>query len=73
MPLVNWSTVARDLRVAHFLRLYSLQALPIVGDLVERYRSSGRTARTIGFAAAYFGLFMLMFVQALLGRPLIAL
>jgi len=47
--------------------------LPIVGVLFARYRVSGLTALTIGFAAAYFGLFMLMFVQALLGRPLIAL
>ena len=73
LPLTNWSTVAGDLRVAHFLGLHSLQAIPLVAVILERFRFSHTTALTIGFAMGYFLLFMLLFVQALLGRPLIAL
>ena len=73
LPLTNWSTVAGDLRVAHFMGLHSLQAIPLFALAVERFRVSRSTLLTVGFAAAYFALFMLLFIQALLGRPLIAL
>ena len=72
LPLTNWSTVAGDLRVAHFLGLHSLQAIPLFGLALERFRISGRTALTFAFAAAYFALFALLFYQALLGKPLLA-
>lgn len=73
LPLVNWSTVAGDLRVAHFLGLHSLQAIPIIGMLLEKFRVSGRTALTVGFALVYFAVFMFLFAQALNGRPLLSL
>jgi len=73
LPLTNWSTVAGDLRVAHFLGLHSLQAIPLFAIVLERVRVSGRTALTVGFAFVYFAVFMFLFAQALNGRPLLSL
>ncbi|CAN5396904.1 hypothetical protein BH10ACI2_BH10ACI2_02000 [soil metagenome] len=73
LPLTNWSTVAGDLRIAHFLGLHSLQAVPIVGILLERFRIIGRTALTVGFAVTYFAAFVFLFAQAFSGRPFLSL
>ncbi len=73
LPIANWSTIAGDLRVAHFLGLHSLQAVPIFAVVLERLRIPGRTALTAGFAVAYFAVFMFLFAQALSGRSLFSL
>lgn len=72
LPLVNWSTVGGDLRVAHFLGLHALQTVPISAWLIGKFRPSIATLGTVGFATAYFLLFTFLFVQALMGKPLIA-
>jgi hypothetical protein len=71
LPLVNWSTEGGDLRVAHFLGLHGLQAVPMFALLWERLRLPSGTAATIAFAVLYAALFTGLFIQALLGRPLI--
>ncbi len=73
LPLVNWSTEGGDLRVAHFLGLHGLQAIPIFGLAIDRIQRSGSVALTFAFAAAYTAAFTAVFVQALFGRPLLAL
>lgn len=73
LPLVNWSTVAGDLRVAHFLGLHSLQAVPIFALALQRLRISGRTGLTVGFAIVYLAVFMFLLAQALSGRPFLSL
>jgi FtsH-binding integral membrane protein len=72
LPLVNWSTTGGDLRVAHFLGLHAFQAVPLFAYFLERSKVKISTPLTFGFAFAYFSVFTLVFVQALLGRPLIA-
>ncbi|MEO7674674.1 MAG: hypothetical protein ABIU09_11435 [Pyrinomonadaceae bacterium] len=72
LPLVNWSTTGGDLRVAHFLGLHAFQAVPLFAYMLERLRVGMSTPLTAGFAFIYFSIFTLVFVQALLGRPLLA-
>lgn len=74
LPLVNWSTRAGDLRVAHLLGLHSIQILPLAGFAIARYgknlRAAGQLACVFAFAFLYVGLAMTLFWQAMSGRPL---
>jgi len=73
LPLTNWSTVAGDLRVAHFLGLHAVQVMPLLGLILEKWRVTYRVAIVFAAALLYFGFFIAVFVQALYGRPLIAI
>lgn len=76
LPLINWSTRAGDLRVAHFVGMHSLQVLPLVGSLLSAKDAGARDGNAVRWlwlaAVAYGGLALLLFVQALAGRPLIS-
>lgn len=37
IPLVAWSKMAGDLRVAHFVGIHAIQVLPLAGWLIDRY------------------------------------
>jgi hypothetical protein len=70
----GWSTEHGDLRVAHFVGLHAVQALPLMVLLLTRARI-GRTARLrlIAVAGPSYGvLFLILLVQALRGVSLIA-
>ncbi len=69
LPLVNWSTVAGDLRVAHFLGLHAIQAVPLVGWILNKFRTALATPITFAFAIGYAVFIGFLFVQALNGRP----
>ena len=73
LPIVNWSTRGGDLRVAHFMGLHGMQAVPLFGLAAERFGVRHPIAATAGFAAAYTAAFTLVFLQAIAGRPLIAI
>jgi hypothetical protein len=77
LPVTGWSTTGGDLRVAHFVGLHALQALPLVGWLLTRRRarrlgSGQRTALVWIAGLAYLGLLLLLIWQGLRGQPLIA-
>lgn len=77
LPVLMWSTVGGDLRVAHFVGLHALQALPLVGWYLT-YRAPdwlGRTHRLLlVFTAAlvYLGVILILMWQALRGQSVIA-
>ena len=73
LPLVGWSGVTGDLRPAHFAALHAMQALPLLGLWLDR-RGRENPARSFRIAAAlYTALTFAVFVQALVGQPLIRL
>ena len=75
LPLLGWSTVGGDLRVAHFVGLHGLQALPLLGLALARFTAldDPRRARLLRVAGlGYVGLTLLLAVQALRGQPLLA-
>jgi hypothetical protein len=76
LPVVNWSTRAGDLRVAHFLGFHALQILPLAGYSFSRWRTDFVRRRAVACVLAlgliYFAIFSLLFLQASHGRPLVA-
>jgi hypothetical protein len=76
LPLTGWSTTGGDLRVAHFVGLHGLQALPLLGFLLTGFgpgwlRPGHRMALVWTTALSYLGLVVLLTWQALRGQPLI--
>jgi len=80
LPFVNWSTTGGDLRIVHFFGMHAMQALPILGFLLDRAIGGDKPlglstpvklviATAVVWLAAMGGLLML----ALQGRPLLAL
>jgi hypothetical protein len=78
MSVTGWSTTGGDLRIAHFVGLHALQALPLVAVLlallagrVALLRADAvRTRLVVVASAGYAGLTLLTLWQALRGQPL---
>lgn len=71
LPFFGWSATVGDLRPSHFMALHAMQAIPLLAIWTEGRRS----ARTwvIGGAAIYTAVTMGMYVQALMGLPMVRL
>jgi hypothetical protein len=78
MPVTGWSTTGGDLRIAHFVGLHALQALPLVALLlallagrVALLRAEAvRTRLVLVASAGYAALTLVSLWQALRGQPL---
>ncbi len=73
LPLVNWSTTAGDLRVAHFVGMHALQALPLLGWVLDRRRAPGARRWIYATAGVWTVVTILLLLQALAGSPLLAM
>lgn len=75
LPFVGWSTEHGDLRVAHFVGLHGLQALPLLAFLLLRFAPFlGEVVATrlvVLATVAYAGLVVLLAWQAERGLPLL--
>jgi Domain of unknown function (DUF4281) len=77
LPIVGWSTVGGDLRVAHFVGMHAMQLLPFLGWYVGRRRRFAyfkeihriAVVGTAGFT--YLGLVLLLVWQALRGQSVV--
>lgn len=66
LPFVNWSKQHGDLRVAHFLGIHALQAIPLFGAFIAQ-----NSTQVFVFAAVFFIVVSLTFYQALQGKPML--
>jgi len=73
LPFVNWSTTGGDLRVAHFVGLHALQALPLLGFLLDRAGLVPTRRESVVLAAGVAWLLVVaaLLVRALQGVPLL--
>lgn len=75
LPVVNWSTTGGDLRIAHFVGMHALQAIPLFALMLvwieKRFAAVRAIVWTLVFALVYFAAFSLVLVQALKGKPLL--
>jgi hypothetical protein len=70
LPGLGWSTRAGDVRVAHFLGLHAMQALPLLGWALGRWVPQQAVAFTWLGAALYAAAVAGLLAQALAGQPL---
>ena len=69
---LHWSTRAGDLRIAHFLGMHGIQALPFLGWAVDQSRTPRPWLLVAVAALAYLAVTTLILLQALGGKPLVA-
>jgi len=72
LPGLGWSTAAGDLRLAHFLGMHALQALPLLGWALGRWVPRRAVALTWLGTALYAAAVAGLLLQALAGQPLLA-
>ncbi len=80
LPLLGWSTVAGDLRIAHLVGMHALQALPLFVLLLEMLsvrvpalRDARRRSRLVLLAVATLAsTVVLLTSQALIGQSIVA-
>lgn len=77
LPFLNWSIIAGDLRIAHFIAIHAIQIVPLAAWLLWQMapRPALKTRKILVYAVALFTALLVggTFVQAMLAQPIIAL
>jgi len=76
LPLVNWSTIAGDLRIAHFFGIHGLQIIPLFALWLSKKwntKTSNQIIAVIAFGLLYAAWIGYTFYQAKQAMPLIRL
>ncbi len=76
LPLLNWSTIAGDLRIAHFFGLHGIQIIPLFAVVLTRKWNASKMAQNIVvilFGLLYASWIAFTFYQAKQGMPLVRL
>jgi hypothetical protein len=78
LPIVGWSTVGGDLRIAHFVGIHALQVLPFLGWLLAQRKNRfvpfderHRLGIVLTSGLTYLGFVLLLVWQALRGQSVI--
>ena len=74
LPWINWSTIAGDLRVAHFFGLHGVQIIPLFAVLLTKKWKASKMAQNsvvILFGLLYASWIAFTFYQAKQGMPLV--
>lgn len=76
LPLVNWSTIAGDLRVAHFFGLHGLQIIPLLAYWLRKKTVISNKKQVLlisSIAIAYASFIGYIFHQAKQGLPFLSI
>lgn len=73
IPLFGWSGTGGDLRVAHFVGLHAAQVLPLLGLALNAWETRDTRPALIAASVLWSAATLGLFIQALAGRPFIAL
>ena len=71
LPFVNWSTRYGDLRVAHFFGMHAMQALPLLGFMLDKTRTAAARNVVMAVSILWLALTAGLLYIALQGRPLL--
>lgn len=72
VPFFNWSTLAGDIRMAHFFTLHGLQMIPLVAAVLIQFTKESALKLTVLFTALYLGFCLWLHWMALNGLAVIS-
>jgi hypothetical protein len=73
LPIFGWARDGGDLRVAHFFGIHAMQILPVFALFAERIAPRRAGTALAVFAIVYSGLTIAALLQAIDGRPFLAM